>query len=76
MQVQGPEQRSIVHGALKKFGKEGCYKDKNKLVSKSDKVFGPNVKYWPYHVNDLKMAHCLLGKSNWTNEHGSNLLCM
>ena len=75
MQVNGPEERDIVHGALKKFGKDGYYEDKLKFISEAHLVFGDDVVYWPYEVNDLKMAHLLLGKCNYNRQHGSNLLC-
>ena len=75
MQVNGKEESRVVHAALKKFGDNGYYEDKKEFISQAHKVFGDNVEYWPYEVNDLKMAHCLLGIVNYNREHGSNLLC-
>ena len=38
-------------------------------------IFGENCTYYPYDCHDLKMLYCLVGKVNWNNQYGSNLLC-
>ena len=39
-------------------------------------IFEENCTYYPYDCHDLKMLlYCLLGKVNWNNQYGSNLLC-
>ena len=64
MQVQGLEVQSNVDGAVKKFGKNGYYKDKAVLIEEAATVFGDGVKLWLYEVNNLKFAHLLHGLLN------------
>ena len=69
-QVNGQETDGIVHASVKDH-----YKEKKEALQNSVDIFGENCTHWPYDCHDLKMTYCLLGKVNWNNEFGSNLLC-
>ena len=69
-QVHGQETNKIVHASVKDH-----YEEKAEAYNNMKDIFGENCTYYPYDCHDLKMLYCLLGKVNWNNQYGSNLLC-
>ena len=69
-QVHGQETNKIVHASVKDH-----YEEKAEAYNNMKDIFGENCTWYPYDCHDLKMLYCLLGKVNWNNQYGSNLLC-
>ena len=69
-QVHGQETNTIVHASVKDH-----YEEKAEAYKNMKDIFGEKCTYYPYDCHDLKMLYCLVGKVNWNNQFGSNLLC-